>query len=49
MYETPSNNNGERDWIAEFEARKEKDFKYGNLIGYQIKTKTLNVLQILDT
>lgn len=49
MYETPSNNNGERDWIAEFEARKEKDFKYGNLIGYQTKTKILNVLQKLDT
>lgn len=49
MYETPSNSNGERDWIAEFEARKSKDFKYGNLIGYQTKTKILNVLQKLDT
>lgn len=48
MYETPSNNNGERDWIAEFEARKSKDFKYGNLIGYQNKTRILNVLQKLD-
>lgn len=49
MYETSSNSNGERDWIAEFEVRKSKDFKYGNLIGYQIKTKILNVLQKLDT
>lgn len=49
MYETPSNGNGERDWIAEFKARKSKDFKYGNLIGYQTKTKILNVLKKLDT
>ena len=47
-YETPSNSNGERDWIAEFEARKSKDFKYGNLIGYQTKTKIINALQKLD-
>ncbi|MFB5089355.1 hypothetical protein PGC35_19550 [Psychrobacillus sp. PGGUH221] len=49
MYETSSNSSGERDWIAEFEARASKDFKYGNLIGYQNKMKILTILQRLDT
>lgn len=48
MYETTSNSNGERDWIAEFEARAQKDFKYGNLIGYQNKMEVLKILQQLD-
>jgi hypothetical protein len=49
MYETSANHNGERDWIAEFEARAKQDFKYGNLIGHQNKIKILTVLQRLDT
>lgn len=49
LYETSSNQNGERDWIAEFEARVEKDFKYGNLLGHQNNMKVLNILQRLDT
>ncbi|MEC2077742.1 hypothetical protein [Metabacillus fastidiosus] len=47
MYETVSNQNGERDWIAEFEARVKKDFKYGNLLGHQHNMKVLNILQRL--
>ncbi|MGG3799584.1 hypothetical protein [Metabacillus fastidiosus] len=49
MYETSSNQNGERDWIAEFEARVKKDFKYGNVLGYQSNMKVFNILQRLDT
>lgn len=49
MYETLSNSNGERDWIAEFEARASKDFKYGNLIGHQNNMKIFTILQRLDT
>lgn len=45
MYETKANNNHARDWITEYEARIAKDFKYGNLIGYQTNTKILNILQ----
>lgn len=48
MYETLSNSSGERDWIAEFEARAEKDFKYGNLIGFSTKKKIVNILQLLE-
>lgn len=48
MYETSANSNGQRDWISEFEARAAKDFKYGNLIGYQSKTKVLGILERLS-
>ncbi|MBE1556129.1 hypothetical protein [Sporosarcina limicola] len=48
MYETFANSKGERDWIAEFEARASKDFKYGNLIGYQSKMKVLDILERLS-
>lgn len=48
MYETVANGNGERDWIAEYEARVETDYKFGNLIGYQNKQKVLNILSRLD-
>lgn len=49
MYETFANSAGQRDWIAEFEARASKDFKYGNLIGYQSKMKVLNILERLSS
>ena len=49
MHEKAPNRNGERDWVAEFEARANKDFKYGNLIGHQNKMKILTILQRLDT
>lgn len=49
MYQTAANSNGERDWIAEFEARASKDFQYGQLAAYQTKTKILSVLRKLDS
>ncbi|MFJ7730276.1 hypothetical protein ACIQXF_00140 [Lysinibacillus sp. NPDC097231] len=48
MYETIANSNGQRDWIAEFGARAQKNFKYGNLIGYQRNTKVLEILERLS-
>ncbi|MFT9817472.1 hypothetical protein [Lysinibacillus sp. NPDC056185] len=44
MYETFVNSDGQRDWIAEFDTRASKDFKYGNLIGYQSKMKVLDIV-----
>lgn len=49
MYKTTSNSNGERDWIAEFEARAQEDFKYGNLLGYHSNKKILTILKQLET
>lgn len=49
MYETSANSNGQRDWIAEIEARASNNFKYGNLVGYQINSKILAILQKFDT
>ena len=46
---TAANHNGERDWIAEFEARAARDFKYGHLIGHQNNTKIVSIFQRLDT
>ncbi|WP_431026987.1 hypothetical protein [Lysinibacillus sp. LZ02] len=48
MYETKANAMGQRDWIAEFEARATKDIQYGNLIGHSHKKKILHILQQLD-
>jgi len=44
MYETVADEFGQRDWIAEFEARATKDLKYGNLIAHSNKKKILNIL-----
>ncbi|MCK1999637.1 hypothetical protein MPH47_20835 [Psychrobacillus psychrodurans] len=49
MHATSANSDGKRDWIAEYEARASKDFKIGNLIGYQSKMNVLTLLQRLDT
>ena len=49
MYETKANEYGQRDWIAEFEARASKELKYGNFIGYQNRMKAVSILQRLDT
>ncbi|MEK4425458.1 hypothetical protein [Solibacillus sp. FSL K6-1523] len=49
MCETPADRNGRRDWIAEFGARASKNFKFGNLIGYQSNMKAVNILQRLST
>lgn len=48
MYETSANNNGQRDWISEFGARAARDFKFGNLIGYQNNTRVLDILKRLS-
>lgn len=48
MYETSANSNGQRDWISEFGARAAKDFKFGNLVGYQSNTKVLDILERLS-
>lgn len=47
MYETSADSNGRRDWIAEFGARASKNFKYGNLIGYQSNKKVLDIFENL--
>lgn len=47
MYETSADSNGRRDWIAEFGARASANFKYGNLVGYQINSKVHAILQNL--
>lgn len=47
MYETSANSNGRRDWIAEFGARAAKDFKFGNLVGYQSNKKVLDIFEKL--
>ena len=48
LYETSANEFGQRDWIAEFEARASKSFKYGDLISYQNNTKIVSVLQKIE-
>lgn len=48
LYETSANEFGQRDWIAEFEARASKSFKYGDLISYQNNTKIASILQKLQ-
>lgn len=47
MYETSADSNGRRNWIEEFGARASKDFKFGNLAGYQSNFKFLNILERL--
>lgn len=48
MYKTSANEYGQRDWIAEIEARAADHFKFGNLIGYHTNSKILAILQKLD-
>lgn len=45
MYETPADTFGKRDWIAEFSARSKSSFGSGDLIGYQLNSKVLAILQ----
>lgn len=47
MYET-AEQNGQRDWIAEFQARAAKNRKYGNLIGDANNSKIVAILQRLE-
>ncbi|WP_153723321.1 hypothetical protein [Sporosarcina cascadiensis] len=48
MFETVAASNGQRDWISEFGARAAKDFKFGNLAGFQSHTKMLDILERLS-
>ena len=48
MAASKANAMGQRDWIAEFEARATKDLRYGHLIGHSHKKKILHILQQLD-
>lgn len=49
LHETSANSNGQRDWIAEFEARASKNFKFGNLLGYESDKKVLDILERLSS
>lgn len=49
MYKSTANGSNQRDWIAEIEARASDHFKYGNLVGYQLNSKLLAILQKFDT
>lgn len=48
LHLTPANSEGKRDWIAEYEARMNRDLKMNNLLGYDINKKILNVLKRLE-
>lgn len=45
IFETPADAFGKRDWIAEFSARAKSSFGIGDLLGYQLNSKVLAVLQ----
>lgn len=48
LHETQANRNGQRDWIEEFSARASKNFKFGNLIGYQSNMEVIKILERLS-
>ncbi|MFJ7735077.1 hypothetical protein ACIQ2D_01945 [Lysinibacillus sp. NPDC097287] len=48
MFETDANDQGQRDWIAEFVARTKKDINYGDMIGHQNKQKIVDILKKLE-
>lgn len=48
LHETFANSDGQRDWIAEFEARASKNFKFGNLLGYESDKRVLDILNRLS-
>lgn len=48
MHATSANSSGQRGWILEFWGRETKDFKFGNLIGYQSNTKIFDILERLS-
>ncbi len=43
MYATEVKENGKRDWIAEYEARVNRNFKYNHTLGYHNNKKMLNI------
>lgn len=44
MYETNAKEDGKRNWIEEFDARANKNFKLGNLLGYNSNMKISSIL-----
>lgn len=48
LHLTPANREGKRDWIAEYEARMNRDLQLNNLLGYENKKIIFNLLKRLD-
>lgn len=44
---TQANQDGNRDWIAEYESRSERDLRMSNNIGYMNNQKIINILKRL--
>ncbi|WKV09285.2 hypothetical protein Q2T46_02160 [Thermoanaerobacterium sp. CMT5567-10] len=47
IFLTQSDSNGRIDWIAEYEARVNRDLKIGNITGYLNNKRILNILKRL--
>ncbi|GGP16923.1 hypothetical protein [Oceanobacillus neutriphilus] len=48
MYATQADASGKRNWIEEFQARADRAFGYGNLIGHQTNLNAAGILQKLE-
>ncbi|MDA3129452.1 hypothetical protein ACFPTR_03660 [Aliibacillus thermotolerans] len=48
LYETNANMDGSRDWIKEFEARANKNFRLGNLLGFDSNMKIVSILKKIE-
>jgi hypothetical protein len=47
IFLTKASTGGRRDWIAEYEARANMDFKIGNTLGYKNNRRILDILRRL--
>lgn len=45
---TGADDDGKRDWIAEYEARAAKDLKVGNMMGYMVNKDIIRILERLQ-
>lgn len=48
LFETNANMDGSRDWIKEFEARANKNFRLGNLLGFDSNMKIVSILKKIE-
>ena len=48
IFLTKTNIDGKRDWIAEYEARANMNFKKGNIVGYKNYQRVLDILRRLQ-
>ena len=48
LHLTPANFEGKRNWIAEYEARMNRDLQLNNLLGYEINKKITGILKRLE-